>query len=148
MSIDPKLRDETHAAFRFVVEVDQQALAAFTECALPAIEWEIEEVKEGGLNAFVHQLPGQRKAVKITLKRGVGKSALVDWCLETMSGTFTRKPITVKLMELKREQPDVIMTWNITDAFPSKWSGPELKSDSNTVAIQTLELAGGEITVS
>lgn len=147
MPFDPKLRFETHAAFRFVVEVNQLPLAAFTECTLPAIEWDIEEVKEGGLNSFVHQLPGQRKAAKVTLKRGVGKSQLLFWYLAAMNGIFIRLPITIRLVELKKGLPVPMMTWIIADAFPSKWSGPELRSDSNTVAIQTLELAGGEIFV-
>lgn len=145
MEVDPKLRGQAHAAFRFVVEVANQSMAAFTECTIPAVEWEIEEVKEGGLNSYIHQLPGRRKAVKITLKNGVGKSELVDWCLSMMSGTFARKPVTLILLDAER-QP--IMTWKIEDAYPSKWSGPDLKTDSNTVAIQSLELAGGEITVS
>jgi phage tail-like protein len=148
MEVDAKLRDQAHASFRFVVYIDQQAQAAFTECTLPAIEWEIEEIKEGGLNTFTHQLRGRRKAAKITLKKGVGKSDLLKWYLETLGGTFTRKPVTVELMELQNESPKVLMTWTITAAFPSKWSGPDLKSDANTVAIQSFELVGGEITVS
>jgi phage tail-like protein len=145
MEVDPKLRGQAHAAFRFVVEIANQKVAAFTECTLPAIEWEIEEVKEGGVNTFTHQLPGRRKAAKITLKNGVGKSELLDWYQKTMSGNFARKPVTVILLDAKK-QP--VMTWKVENAFPSKWSAPDLKADSNTIAIETFELAGGEITVS
>jgi phage tail-like protein len=41
-----------------------------------------------------------------------------------------------------------LMVWNIQDAYPIKWTGPQLKSDGNTIAIQTLELVCGEVTVS
>jgi phage tail-like protein len=145
MQVDSRLRDQAHAGFRFVVEVANQKLAVFTECTLPAIEWEIEEVKEGGVNTYTHQVPGRRKAVKITFKNGVGKSELLDWYLKAMSGAFARKPVTVMLLDAQRAP---VVTWRIENAFPSKWSGPDLKADSNTVAIQSLELAGGEITVS
>ena len=145
MEVDPKLRGQAHAAFRFVVEIGNQRVAAFTECVLPAIEWEVEEIKEGGLNSYTHQLPGRRKAAKITFKNGVGKSELLDWYLSTMSGNFERKPVTLILLDATKAP---VMTWKIEDAFPSKWSGPDLKADSSTVAIQSLELAGGEITVS
>lgn len=145
MEVDPKLRGQAHAAFRFVVEIGNQRVAAFTECVLPAIEWEVEEIKEGGLNSYTHQLPGRRKAAKITFKNGVGKSELLDWYLSTMSGTFERKPVTLILLDATKAP---VLTWKIEDAFPSKWSGPDLKADSSTVAIQSLELAGGEITVS
>ncbi|MND04122.1 T4-like virus tail tube protein gp19 [compost metagenome] len=30
--------------------------------------------------------------------------------------------------------------WDVRDALPIKWSGSELKSDGNTVMIETLEL--------
>jgi phage tail-like protein len=32
-------------------------------------------------------------------------------------------------------------TWNITDAYPVKWTGPDLRATSMEVAIETLELA-------
>ncbi len=127
-----------------MVDVDGTPYGAFTECTLPAIEWEIEEVKEGGLNTFTHQLPGRRKGAKITLKNGVGASELVNWYVETMSEQFTRRPLTISLLD---SQKNTIISWHAADAYPVKWTGPQLKSSENSVAIQTLELACGEITV-
>ncbi len=144
MSDDSQIRSLANAAFRFVVEVDGSSQAAFTDCTLPGIDWEIEEVKEGGLNTFVHQLPARRKAVKMTLKNGVGNSDIVRWYLDCMSETYERKSIAVKLLDMSL-QP--IITWNIDEALPIRWSGPELKSDGNTIAIQTLEFICGEISV-
>ena len=144
MTDDAGSRALTNASFRFVVEVDGQTQAAFTDCTLPAIDWEIEEVKEGGLNTFTHQLPARRKAGKISLKYGVGRSDLVQWYLECISETYTRKPISISLLDMSL-QP--IITWNIDDALPIRWSGPDLKTDANTIAIQTLEFICGEITV-
>lgn len=145
MAVDQQIRARVNAAFRFVVDVDGERQGAFTECTLPSIEWEVEEVKEGGLNTYVHQLPGQRKSSKVTLKNGVGKSELIDWYIETMGESFTRKPVTITLLDSLREP---VMTWDIKDAYPVKWTGPQLKSDDNTVAIQTIELAYGEVTIS
>lgn len=145
MPEDDKLRGQVNVAFRFVVSIDGETQAAFTDCRLPEVTWDVEEVKEGGLNSYVHQLPGQRRPVTITLKNGVGKSALVDWYLDIMEGNLTRKPVTVTLLDPMKE---TVMVWQLSEAFPTKWTGPDLKSDSNAVAIQTLELAGGEVTVS
>lgn len=139
------MRALTNATFRFVVDMDGQAQGAFTECTLPVIEWEVEEVKEGGLNTFTHQLPGRRKGAKITLKNGVGSSALVDWYVDAMSEKFQRKSLTVNLLD---SQLKTVMTWEIADAYPTKWTGPQLKTSDNSIAIQTLELACGEVTVS
>jgi phage tail-like protein len=142
---DQSMRALTNATFRFVVDMDGQAQGAFTECTLPVIEWEVEEVKEGGLNTFTHQLPGRRKGAKITLKNGVGSSALVDWYVDAMSEKFQRKSLTVNLLD---SQLKTVMTWEIADAYPTKWTGPQLKTSDNSIAIQTLELACGEVTVS
>ena len=91
MAEEQKMRDIANAAFRFVVSVDGQGQAAFTECTLPVVEWEIERLKEGGTNNYVHQLVGQRKPASVTLKNGVGKSELMDWYLASMEGTITTK---------------------------------------------------------
>lgn len=132
-------------AFRFVVSVDGEAIGAFTECALPSVEWETEEVKEGGLNTFVHQLPGRRKASKITLKNGVGiAQSLVEWYIHTLAEEFSRRQVTIELLNARLE---TMMTWDVANAVPTKWTGPQLKAGDNTIAIQELELACGEIHV-
>jgi len=145
MIVEQELHTLITAAFRFVVALDGVPLGAFTECTLPTIEWNIEEVKEGGLNTYVHQLPGQRKSNKISLKNGVAVAPdLHLWYLRSMHEDFTRKRVTVTLLNALLI-PVVVL--NIEDALPVKWTGPQLKSDDNTVAIQTLELACGEITL-
>jgi len=139
------MRSMTTAAFRFVVAIDGNPLGAFTECTLPTIEWEVEEVKEGGLNTYVHQLPGRRKSTRITLKNGVGiASDLLVWYIKTMDEEFSRRRVTVTLLNSLFIP---IMVWHIEDAYPLKWTGPQLKTSDNSIAIQTLELACGEITV-
>jgi phage tail-like protein len=132
-------------AFRFVVVVDGIPVGVFTECALPSVEWDVEEVKEGGLNSYIHQLPGRRKSAKITLKNGVGvNKILLLWVTQNLSGNFSRRRVTITLLN-SLFMP--MMVLDVANAYPVKWSGPQLKTDDNTVAIQTLELACGEITV-
>ncbi len=144
MTTDAQLRAQVNATFRFVVEIGGEKQAAFTECTLPVIEWEVEEVKEGGVNTFIHQLPGRRKSARISLKNGVSKTSLVAWYLDTMQGKFVRKAVTVTLCDLKLRP---VMAWRLSEAFPIKWSGPQLKSDDSAVAVQTLELACNEISI-
>ena len=140
---DDKVRGTAHGAFRFLVAIDGEEQAAFTQCTLPTIAWDVEEIKEGGLNTSVHQLPAQRKSATVQLKNGVGKSTIMDWYLESMGNVPTRRNVTITLLDITREP---VMIWRINDAFPIQWSGPELKSDGNIIAIQSLELACGEIT--
>jgi phage tail-like protein len=143
-SSDRQINAQVNAAYRFVVDIDGQRQAAFTECTLPTIEWETEEVKEGGANTFVHQLPSRRKSTKITLKNGLGNPELFNWYTYGMSEVFYRRSLTVTLLDPKLNP---VLTWNVKDAYPVKWSGPQLKSDTSAIAIETLELVCGEITV-
>jgi len=141
--ITQQLLAQSHVAFRYIVEIDNTRMAAFTECTLPTIEWEIEEVKEGGQNNFIHQLPGRRKASRLTLKHGVGKGLLLDWYIKALNGQFPAKNITITLLDFARKE---VASWAIENAYPIKWTGPQLKSDSNAVAIQSLEFACGTVT--
>lgn len=142
----------TNAAptFRFVVLVNEAPYGVFTECDLPVVEWETQVIKEGGLNSHVHHLLGRRKETKITLKNGVGTSAFISWYLMTMAGVFDlpgmglRRSVTVILLNSLKIP---VMTWYIENAMPTKWSGPQLKTSENSVAVQSLELSCGEITI-
>jgi phage tail-like protein len=139
------IRALSHAAFRFVVLVDGIPLGAFTECTLPTIEWSVKEVKEGGLNSYVHQLPDRRNKATITLKNGVGLvDHLLVWYLMTMSETFWRRRITIILFNPLMAP---VMFWHIEDALPIKWEGPTLKTGENSIAIQTLQFSCGEIVI-
>ncbi len=132
-------------SFRFLVAVDKVPVAAFTECSLPTLELEVEEVKEGGLNTYVHQLPGRRKSSRVTLKKGVGSTAfLIPWYSKAFEESFSRRQVTITLLNALFTP---VLVWFIEDAYPIKWTGPDLKSDNNTIAIHSLELACGRITV-
>lgn len=142
----------TNAAptFRFVVTVNGAPYGVFTECDLPVVEWEIQPIKEGGLNTRVHNLIGRRKESKLTLKNGVGTSLLLGWYLATMEGSFNlpglglRRTVTILLLNALKMP---VMTWNVEHAMPTKWAGPQLKTGENTIAVQTLEMVCGDITI-
>jgi phage tail-like protein len=136
---------EPHASFRFVVEISGIPQGVFTDCTLPNIEWETQEIKEGGLNTYTHQLPGRRKGAKITLKKGLVKEDLLTWYSDMMSERFenTRKTIDIILFDSLHNP---VIKWSCEKAYPTKWTGPDLKAGDNAVATQTLELACAGVT--
>lgn len=139
-----QVRASSVPVFRFLVSANGNSLGVFTECTMPVIEWELEDVKEGGQNNFVHQLPGRRKTARLTLKNGVGKSELMEWFWQMLDGKIERKTLMVQLLATQ-DTNSVVMTMNVQDAYPVKWSGPTLKSDDNSIAIQTVEFVCGQI---
>lgn len=136
---------DPHANFRFLVEVSGIPQGIFTECTLPNIEWETQEIKEGGLNTYTHQLPGRRKGAKITLKKGIIKEEMLTWYSDMMSERFaeTRKIVDITLFNALHEP---VIKWSCAQAYPTKWTGPDLKTQDNAVATQTLELACAGVT--
>lgn len=139
--------------FRYVVTVNATPYGVFTECSLPVIEWETQEIKEGGQNAYTHRLLGRRKSSTLTLKNGVGTNMMAGWYMQTMAEVY-QVPGTVGI-DLRRVVTILLlnsyfvpaMTWVIDDCFPTKWTGPQLNSGDNSIAIQTMELSCGEVTV-
>ncbi len=132
-------------SYRFMVAIDGKPFGAFTECTLPSVEMNVEEVKEGGLNNYVHQLPGALRSARVRLKNGIGlPDYLLNLYRQALAGQLKRMTMTITLLNASLLPVLVIA---IQNAYPVKWSGPDLRSDGNTVAIQTFELVCGDVTI-
>jgi len=126
---------------RFLVEIGSEVVANFQECSGLTVEVEIQEYVEGGNNEFIHKLPGRMKFTNITLKRGVtDNKQFSSWRPKVEGGKITveRKNISIILFSHSGE---TVKTWEVTDAYPVKWTGPDMRASSMDVAIETLELA-------
>ena len=117
------------------------------------IEMEIEtgtEIKEGGNNSYVHNLPGRSKYTDLVLKRGVVSktSALFSWCEKTINGNYTKsietKNVSVKLLD---GNGDALIVWNFKDAYPKKLAVSSLNakaSGDGAIMIESITLAYSE----
>jgi phage tail-like protein len=133
-------REDPLIAFRFVVECNDIEVGFFTECSGLKAEVEVFEYQEGGLNDYVHKLPGRRKWTNITLQRGITSSLdLWKWYQKVVAKNTThRQSMSIILYSPDGER---IMQWNLRGAYPVNWEGPAMKSDGNTVVVEKLELA-------
>lgn len=140
---------DVHLGFRFSVSIDGINYAAFTECTLPSLQLETDEVKEGGQNAYAHKLAKRVNAGSVTLKHGITKNReLLNWYLQVMQGDITNATRDVSIIVYDGTHT-MLMTFTFRKALPVKWSGPSLKSSDSTIAIEELELAyhGFEVSV-
>ncbi len=125
-------------SFRFRVEIDGIIFAQMSEVTGLQIETETESYEEGGVNDFVHQLPKRTKYQKIILKRGITElDQMWQWYQDVVNGKFERRSGAIILLDAMGEDK---WRWNFFSAYPVKWSGPDLKADSNTIAFETVEL--------
>lgn len=141
---DRKDSKDPYIGLSFFVEIQGILVAGFSECSGLSIETEVFEYSEGGLNTYTHKLPVRTKYSNITLKRGIDPGQdLLRWYLESIDGVPNkRKNISIILYGEVNKQPlQVVRKWDLMDAYPIKWTGPDLKADAGAIAIETLEFA-------
>jgi phage tail-like protein len=133
-------------AFRFGVEVEGVLLAGFGELSGLEAKTDVFEYMEGGLNTHSHKLPGRTTFSNIVLKHGSSSYAteLWKWYHELATATKTadqKKSVSIVHYSAEHEE---VRRWNLTGAFPVKWTGPSFNAAQSAVAIETLELAYAE----
>ena len=126
-------RVDPFATFKFHVEVNNITQAAFTQCSGLEMSTEVFEYKEGGLNEYVHKIPGRMKVSNITLKRGFATSnELFDWYKELEVKLLKGEPFDfqqVTIILYSSAEQGKLMRWTLNKAFPVKWVGPAFKVD-------------------
>ena len=132
-------REDPYLSFRFLVEIQGLVVGGFSEVSGLQANTEVEEIKEGGVNDYVHKLPKITKYPNITLKRGITDlDALWNWHQDVVNGKVERKTVFIILLDSERNEK---WRWSFEHAYPVKWTGPDLKADGSTVGVETLELA-------
>lgn len=86
------------------------------------------------------KMPGIAKLSNVTMKKGVFKNdnTFWDWYNKIKMNTIDREIVTIQLLD---ETENPVMTWTLNNAFPTKITGTDLKSDGNEVAIETMEIS-------
>ena len=132
-------RSDPYQAFNFLVEIEGLITGGFSECSGLAVETEVTDYREGGLNGYVHRFAGPTKYPPLVLKHGLSPiDGLWSWHQDVVQEQVTRRNGTIYLLDNKRIP---VMSWDFAQAFPVKWTGPDLRADSGNVAIESLELA-------
>lgn len=86
------MRFDPAPAYLFYVELAGIIVGAFSECGGLSIKRATETVKEGGVNNYVHKLPGRIEFSNITLKRGLTISRqLWSWMKHGQYNTQVRR---------------------------------------------------------
>lgn len=87
------------------------------------------------------KMPGMRKHSNLTMKRGKfeGDFGYNDWIDEIANERAdARRDVVIRLLNEKHEP---VAVWKAVGCFPVKIAAPDLKSDANEVAIETVEVA-------
>ena len=105
---------------------------------------DVEEVREGGENRFVHQLPGVTKCPNLVLRRGYVTQAsfLSEWAAQTVGSTLAQPILTQTLVVmLLGENRSPLVAWNFYRAWPVRWVTGPFDSMKNDVLTEILEFS-------
>ena len=135
----PGVRLDPYLGVNFFVEIDGLVAGGFREVHGLESNVEVKEFAEGGVNGYLHKLPGETRYPNLVLSRGLTDvDTLWGWYDDVTRGVVQRRNITVLLLDNQRQPA---MWWNVRDALPVKWVGPRLDANGgNEVAAESIEL--------
>lgn len=132
--------------FHFQVEWGG-AKIGFTEVSGLDVEREVIEYRDGSSKEYSKlKQPGLTKYSNITLKRGsfAGDNDFYDWWSSIKLDSVERRDITISLLN---EEHEPVITWKAKNAWPSKITPTDLKSDDNSIAIESMEMVHEGLTI-
>ena len=132
--------------FYFQVKWDSQVMS-FQEVSGLDIQSEEIKYRHGDSPQFsVIKMPGMKKFGNVTMKKGIfkGDNKFWDWFNHIKMNTIKRLPVTISLLD---EAGKAVMVWTLTNAWPTKITGTDLKSEGNEVAIETIEIVHEGLTI-
>src|SRR5882724_8240135 len=134
--------------FYFSVEFGIGFIANFQEVSGLETETQPIEYRHGDNPIFSPiKMPGLGRIGNVTMRKGifVNDNKFFTWFNEIKLNTIKRQTVIVKLLD---ETGSPKMTWTLNNAWPTKVTGTDLKSEGNEVAIESIEIAYETLTVS
>ena len=128
--------------FSFALDVQGVLSGYFTEVSGLGSETEVVEHKVTDQKGrdLIQKIPGRLKFTDVTLKRGVTKDMQIwKWRKSVEDGDIVgaRKNATITVYD---QSLAAVAKWNLTNAWPSKVSGPSLSSDGSSVGVEELSV--------
>jgi phage tail-like protein len=135
--------------FRFEVDLgDELKGILFQEVSGMDVENQIIEYRNSNTPLFsTEKMPGIVKYGNVTMKRGVfaNDNTFWDWHSQIKMNSIKRRTIIIKLLD---EDGNITMQWTLSNAWPTKITSTDLKSDANEIAIDTIEIAHEQLIIS
>ena len=134
--------------FRFEVDLGTEMNdVAFQEVSGMDVENQIIEYRKNNSPLFsTEKISDIVKYGNVTMKRGVfvNDNTFWDWHDEITMNTIKRRTFLIKLLD---EAGKITMQWQLNNAWPTKITSTDLKSDGNEIAVDTLEIAHEQLII-
>lgn len=131
--------DHPYTQYDFELEIDGRLAAGFSDVSGLTMELDTVRYREGGVNDRMHELPDGFAHANLVLQRGLTRdTTFSEWIHEVMGGNLTRKDVVVKLNPSHGASAG--WGWEFYNAYPRKWTGPDLSTSDGGMTIESIEL--------
>ena len=149
----------TKMNFLVTIGDDGGDIAAFNEVTGVDATVDVIEFRQGNSHSLAPvKIQGLVKHGNVTLKMGYTrgqefKNWIID-CVSERRGETPRKNVTIELIDINSGAPESLVnsvsgevTWVLTNAWVTKYTGPDLNASTSEVAIESVEIAYEELTI-
>lgn len=131
-------RKDPFRNFRFRVEIDGIQQAGFSDVSGFDSTIQVVEYREGTDPVTPRKLAGSVSTGSLVLKWGITDSLdLYNWHKEAAAGNVQRKNVSIIIID---EAGNDKARWDFANAWPSKYSAPELSAKGNDIAVESVTL--------
>jgi phage tail-like protein len=133
--------------FYFMVDWGSTTNIPFQEVSGLNIEAQPLLYRHGNSPVFSEiNMPGIVKNSNVTMKKGVfaNDNTFWDWYKKIKMNTIERQNVVIKLLD---EAGNPTMTWTLNNAWPTKISSTDMKSNANEVAVESIEIMHEGLTI-
>ena len=139
------LEEDTMIAQNFFLEVDGEVVSYLSGVSGLDLSMDVAESVQAaadGKKVIRKMLGTHIKPPDLTLTRvappDMSSDKMWTWFNSIAMNTITRQTVVVNLMD---ETGAPRMIWTLNNAFPTKLTGTDMKSDGNEVAVESIEIA-------
>ncbi|QLE70507.1 phage tail protein [Streptomyces rectiverticillatus] len=144
------LTGDTFSSSTFAIELGKFQVETVQDVSGLTLEQDVVETRQVSPTGelIVRKQPGARRTGEITITRGMDKStAFTDWIKATLVNAdldSARQNITIALKDAKKE---TVRRIHLSNAWASRWEGPQLGATNSGVATEQVTITYEDITV-
>ena len=127
--------------FRFAVDFGGGRTGSFQEVSGLDSHANPIEYRHGNSPSFYPiKMPGLGRVGNVTMRKGifVNDNKFWAWYDELKLNTIARGPMAIRLLD---EAGKPAVTWTLNNAWPTKLTTTDLKSEGNEVAVESVDVA-------
>lgn len=136
-------REDPFVSFHFSVDVQGAGVQGyFTEVSGVGSEHELIEDKivDGDGREITRMIPGRIKWEPVVLKKGITSDlSFWDWRKTVVDGDLDAARQNCSIF-MHDDQGKVVAAWEFVNAWPSKITGPSIKSDANEIGVEEVTI--------